>query len=176
MNENKLPEALTYDTYFKVLKYKQIGKIEQHEDIDLYTSKYYDTFMSKMTAMASSVDTELFRYDIVPTKREPIVGGSYNVYSYLRNNWKKADPDWQPISELLNHGAISPNLASGDLVVKFVERTFLINDYAYSVYAVDKKIKTRKATSEQNLDMNYEILPVFVSQSIQFNYNFVLVK
>jgi len=175
-NEEKLPEALTYDTHFKVLKYKPILKVEREENVELYTSKYYDTFMSKMTALASSRDTEILRYDIIPTKKEPIVGGSYNVYAYLKNNWKAADPDWQPIAELLNHGAIAPNLASGDLVVKFVERKVLSEDFGYRILTSDKKIKTKKKDSEPLLESDYEILPVFASQSFQFNYNFVFVK
>lgn len=174
--ENKLPEALTYDTHFKVLKYKPITKVAQTDDVELYTSKYYDIFMSKMTALASSRDTEILRYDIVPTKKEQIIGGSYNVYAYLKNNWKAADPEFEPISSLLNHGAIAPNLASGDLVVKFIERKVLVSDFAYTIYTSDNKAKAKKKDSEPKLDTTYEVLPVFASQSFQFNYNFIFVR
>lgn len=176
VSEDKLPEALTYDTHFKVLKYVPITKVEQVDDVELYTSKFYDVFMSKMSALASSRDTEILRYDIIPTKKEPIVGGSYNVYAYLKNNWKKSDPDWMAVKDCLNHGSIAPNLASGDLVVKFVERRVLVNDYGYTVYTSDKKVKTKKKDSEPQLETNYEVLPVFASQSFQFNYNFIYVR
>lgn len=172
----KLPEVLTYDTHFRKLKFVPLLKVEQHDDVELYQSKFYDTFMSKMTALVSSKDTEILRYDIVNTKLEPIIGGSYNVYSYLYHNWKKADPDWEPISSLLNHGAVAPNLASGDLVSKFVERQVLVSDFAYSVYTGRKDIKTRKKDSEPKLEDRFEAVPVFASQSFHFNYNFIFVR
>ena len=175
-SEKELPDLLTYDTHFKILKYKQMLKIEQIEDVELYTAKFYDTFMSKMSAMVCSRDTQILRYDICNTKLEPIVGGSYNVYSYLKNNWKLADPDWQPISELLNHGAIAPNLASGDLVVKFVEKKVLTNDFAYKIYTGKKEIKIKRKTSEPNIEDIYEEAAVFASQSFHFNYNFIFIK
>lgn len=175
-DEGKLPEALTYDTHFKVLKFTPIIKVERYDDIELYTAKFYDTFMSKMTAIACSRDTQIFRYDIIPTKNNPIIGGSYNVYGYLKANWKKADPDWQPISELRNHGSLAPNLASGDLVVKFVERKVLVEDFGYSLFTGKKEIKTRKKDSEPDLENRYEEMQVFASQSLQFNYNFIYVK
>jgi hypothetical protein len=173
---SKLPDLLTYDTVDRKLIYKPILKILRHDDIELYVSKYYDTFMSKMTALVSSSNTEILRYDIVTTKAEPIVGGSYNVYAYLHKNWKRADPDWQPISELLNHGAIAPNLASGDLVVKFVERKTFTNDYAYEIFTGRKEIKTSKKTSEAKIEDLYEEMTVFASQSFHFNYNFILIR
>lgn len=175
-NEVKLPEILTFDTHFRVMKYKPLLKITQHEDIELYTSKFYDTYMSKMTAMATSKDTEILRYDIVNTKNEPIIGGSYNVYSYLYNNWKAANVEWEPISNLLNHGSIAPNLASGDLVVKFIERKVLVEDFGYKLFSGKKEVKTRKRDSEPEVQDLYEEVPVFVSQSFHFNYNFVFVK
>lgn len=175
-NETKLPEVLTYDTHFKILKYVPLVKIERIDDVELYTTKFYDTFMSKMTALACSRDTEILRYDIVNTKVEPIIGGSYNVYGYLRGNWKLADADWEPISGILNHGAIAPNLASGDLVVKFIERKVLCNDFGYRVFTGKKEIKTRKKDSEPNIQDLYEEVPVFASQSFHFNYNFIFVR
>jgi hypothetical protein len=171
-----LPELLTYDLIDRKLVYKPVLKIIKHEDSELYISKYYDTFMSKMTGVVSSKETEILRYDIINTREEPIVGGSFNVYAYLYRNWKLADPDWQPISELLNHGAIAPNLASGDLVVKFVERKFFASDNGYEIFTGRKEIKTSKKTSEAKIEDIYEEMTVFASQSFQFNYNLVLVR
>jgi hypothetical protein len=132
--------------------------------------------MSKMTALVSSANTEILRYDIINTREEPIIGGSFNVYAYLYKNWKMADPDWQPISELINYGAIAPNLASGDLVVKYVERKFFANDYGYELFTGRNEIKTDKKTSEAKVDYLFEELTVYASQSFHFNYNFVLVR
>lgn len=174
--ESKLPEALTYDMHFKVLKFKPILKVERVDEVELYTCKFYDTFFSKMTALACSRDTEILRYDIIPVKNNPIIGGSYNVYGYLKENWKKADPEFEPISQILNFGAVAPNLASGDLVVKFVERKVLAEDFGYRVLTASKEIKTRKKSSEPDLENIYEVLPVFASQSFHYNYNFVYVR
>lgn len=175
IEERELPNLLSYDTIEKKLKYKPILKIVLHEDVELYVAKFYDTFMSKMSAVVCSPDTEILRYDIINTKVEPIVGGSYNVYGYLKSNWQYADPGWQKISELLNHGAIAPNLSSGDLVTKFIERKIFASDNAYEVFTGRKEIKVDKKTSEPIITDCSEVLPIFISQSFHFNYNFTLV-
>jgi len=166
------PKLLSYNIENAVLEFISFERIVKYLDTDLYTSRFIDSVHGKVASTLTSIDTEIIQYNIQPTTIETIVDYNYNVYNYIANNKTLAEVRKRNLGNIVNYGNPVPNLASSDVVIRFLDKSPAIKDTAY---AIEIKKQIEDPNNPGSYIDSYLNPIIFTSHDITHTYNFIAI-
>lgn len=159
-------KVMSYDVVNHLYKFVDVSNMTVSTELyDIYEIQFSDIYSDKISTVNGSGELYIYQYDVIKTDDDTIQSKKIKVNQYINYVLSTIliaeHLQFAPkkIQTLTNFAVIMPNISLGDTVIKFRTKNLKGKEPVYRI-----------------LDATGNNIPIFVGQSVNAFYNFVLMK